>query len=188
MEGTPQGPPPGEGGGWPQQPAAPPAYDPYAQQQQQQWPYDPYAQQQQAWQQPQQPYPYYQPQPAVPGNAPAIWSLVLGICSIGGVVFFLGIIFPITLGMGIPAIFLGRNGMRKVDHGETPQHRGIAQAGFITGIIGTVLSALAGLFWILVFIGVASSDSSSNDNLFDETLAPAVRLAAAAVRATGLTG
>ena len=38
-----------------------------------------------------------------------------------------------------------------------------------------MLSVISALFWILVFMGVASSDSSSNDNLFDETLAPAVQ-------------
>lgn len=187
MEGAPpEGPDPYGQQGYGQQPP-PYAQPPYQQQPppyQQPYGYD---QQQQAWQQ--QPYPYYQQQALDPGNTPAVVSLVLGICSIAGVVFFLGLIFPITLGMGIPAIFLGRNGMKKVDQGETAKHRGLAQAGFITGIIGTVLSAISALFWILVFVGIASSDSDSNNNdLFDETYAPALQIAGAAVRAAALIG
>lgn len=188
MEGSPQGPPPG---GWQQpgygrQPQQPPPYPPPLQQPPYGYGYD----QQQAWQHPygqQQPYPHHQQQALDPGNTPAVVSLVLGICSIAGVVFFLGIIFPVTLGMGIPAIFLGRSGMKKVDRGETAKHRGVAQAGLITGIIGTVLSAIAAVFWILVIVGIASIDTS-NDDLFDETYAPAVQIVGAALRTAALAG
>ena len=85
------------------------------------------------------------PAPLVNPNNPAVISLALGIASLAGVVFILpftlGLFFPVTLGLGIAAVVLGRNGMKKVDRGETPLHRSTAQAGLITGIIGTVLSA-----------------------------------------------
>lgn len=69
-----------------------------------------------------------------PQNHPrAVLTLVLGILSI------------VCCGLftGIPAIILGRKGLAEVDaSGGTIGGRGMLQAGFICGIVGTVLSVL----------------------------------------------
>ena len=76
-------------------------------------------------------------------NGKAIASLVLGILSI----LCLGIL------AGIPAIILGNIAKKEIDQGRGGG-RGMAQAGFILGIIGTVFGSL----WIiLVIIGAATS-------------------------------
>lgn len=48
------------------------------------------------------------------------------------------------------AIFLGRRGKQKVDRGDTRKHRGLAQAGFVTGLVGLGLSIVATVGWILL--------------------------------------
>ena len=154
MEGPPQGPPPP--GGWQppgyggeQQPPPPPPppqqpYNPYAYQQpqQQQW----------GW--------YPPPQPPEPGNAPAIVGFCLGVGSIALLLMSFGFLWPLTLGGSIAAIFVGRNGMKKVDAGETRKHRGLGQAGFITGIIGTILSLLT--------IAACAAILASDDEFFED--------------------
>ncbi len=67
----------------------------------------------------------------------------------------LGILSILCLGLlaGIPAIILGNIAKREIDQGQG-QGRGMAQAGLICGIIGTVLGSL----WIiLVIVGAATS-------------------------------
>ena len=49
----------------------------------------------------------------------------------------------VSIGCAIAGIVCSRNGKRKVDAGETPKHRGLAQAGFIIGWVGLGLSILA---------------------------------------------
>jgi hypothetical protein len=44
---------------------------------------------------------------------------------------------------------LGVRGRRRVDRGETHEHRGRAQAGMILGIVGVVLGVLAIIGWAL---------------------------------------
>ena len=168
MEGPPQGPP----GGWqppgyggdpppsypPQQPSPPPAAPPFPPpqpQQPQQPPYNPYA-----YQQPQQQWGYYPQQPQEPGNAPAIVGFCLGVGSLALLLMSVGFLWPLTLGGSIAAIFVGRNGMKKVDAGETRKHRGLGQAGFITGIIGTILSLLA--------LAACAAILASDDEFFED--------------------
>lgn len=78
-----------------------------------------------------------------PQNHPrAVLTLVLGIVSIVCCGFF----------AGIPAIILGRKGMTEVDgSGGTLGGRGMLQAGFICGIIGTVLSVIGLIADIAIF-------------------------------------
>ncbi|HEV2074974.1 MAG TPA: hypothetical protein VGR10_01935, partial [Thermoleophilaceae bacterium] len=89
--------------------------------------------------------------PQGPPNTPAVAAVVLGIT---GLVIFLGgiVFFPllISLPCAVAAIVTGRAGMRKVDRGETDRNRALAQAGFITGIAGTILSVLGIVAWILL--------------------------------------
>jgi hypothetical protein len=77
--------------------------------------------------------------PASSGNA--VTALVLGI--LGGVMCG-----PFT---AVPAIVVGRKAMREIDDAQGRLGgRGMAQAGFVLGIVGTVLGALA----LLLFLGL----------------------------------
>ena len=53
----------------------------------------------------------------------------------------------ISLACAIVGIVYSRKGKKKVDAGETPKHRGLAQAGFIIGWISLGLSILATIAW-----------------------------------------
>jgi hypothetical protein len=83
----------------------------------------------------------------------------------------------VSIGCAIVGIVCGRNGKRKVDAGETPKHRGLAQAGFIIGWVSLVLSVLATAGWILVIVLAA------NDEDFDWENTDSVRAAALVLRA-----
>ncbi|HET6697884.1 MAG TPA: DUF4190 domain-containing protein, partial [Nocardioidaceae bacterium] len=81
---------------------------------------------------PGQPGGYAQPQT----NKKAIWALVLGI---------LGLVCCGLVG-GIPAIILGNMAKKEIAaSGGAQTGGGMAQAGFIIGIIATVLSILSGI-------------------------------------------
>lgn len=86
-------------------------------------------------------------------NGKAIWSLILGIASI--VVFCVGFL------VGVPAIILGFSAKRDVAlSGGAEDGRGLAVAGIVTGIIGTIISAL---FLALMGIGfVADSHDTKS--------------------------
>jgi len=94
-------------------------------------------------------YPAYYPPPQ-PTNGNAVAALVLGIASL--VVLFLGFI------LGPLGIYFGAKALREI--GNVPSNsRGLATAGRVCGIIGTILSALIVLFYvvmIVVFVGLAS--------------------------------
>lgn len=85
-------------------------------------------------------------------NALGSWALGLGIASF----VLLGIF------LSIPAVILGHKGMRAADEGRAT-NRGIAQAGFILGIINIVLFVVGvGLLVLfLVLAGAASVDAGS---------------------------
>lgn len=99
---------------------------------------DPYQNQQQ----PQ--HPYYSPEneqntaynAPIPGRNKAIASLVCGIASVA--LLWFGWSLIISLGLGIVAIILGAAARKELPVGQT----GMATAGFILGIIGTVLGAV----------------------------------------------
>ena len=87
----------------------------------------------------------YASAPATPGpptsSGNAVTALVLGI---------LGLVMcgPFT---AVPAIIVGRRALREIDDAQGRLGgRGMAQAGFVLGIVGTVLGALA----LLVFLGL----------------------------------
>jgi hypothetical protein len=99
----------------------------------------------------------------VPDNGEAIAGFVLSLVSIGLLVISAGLSSIVSIGCAIPGIVCSRNGRKKVDAGETPKHRGLAQAGYIIGWVGLLLSVLATIGWILVFVLAATSDGSGND-------------------------
>jgi hypothetical protein len=105
---------------------------------------------------PVQPYGQVQAAPHAaaqgPGNGEAVAALVLGIVAIVLVIPFgiFLITLPIALVCGVIAIILGRTGRRKVDRGETTRNRGAAQAGLVTGVVGTALAVLSIVAFILL--------------------------------------
>ena len=81
---------------------------------------------------------------AKPDNKRALWSLILGIASIVLCCYILG---PF-------AWYMGRNEVKAIDAGQSAkENRGMALAGMILGIIGTVLLVLS-LIWIVFFGGL----------------------------------
>ena len=124
-------------------------------------------QQQGGWQQ-----PGWQLQPAPPGNGTAITGFVLSVSSVALLFFSGGLsgLFLISPGLAIAGMIVGRNGRQKVDRGETTQHRGLGQAGFIIGIVGIVLSVIAIALWVLLFaLGDVFDDlDSDEDDFFDD--------------------
>lgn len=81
-----------------------------------------------------------------------IAAFVLGICSLA-----LGFVIP-TVGtytcliMGIIAIVLGKKGMK--------QNLKLSKAGYIMGIIGTVLNSIGIVIGILAILGIAGLATS----------------------------
>ena len=108
---------------------------------------------------PGQPYPAwgYAPQPQVPDNGQAVAGFILSLVSVGLLVISAGLSSIVSIGCAIAGIVCSRNGKRKVDAGETPKHRGLAQAGFIIGWVALALSILATLAWLAV-IAISPGD------------------------------
>lgn len=166
---TPPQPPPQQGG-WqappPQQPP-PPGYPAYG------------------WQQAPPPGWGYPP-PAQPDNGPAVTGFVLSLVSAGLLFFSGGISSLVSIGCSIAGIVVSRKGKAKVDRGETQKNRGLAQAGFIIGIVGLVLAVLATLVWTLIIVAAATDDEFRQDleDEFDnpDSVTSLVRVAASGVR------
>jgi hypothetical protein len=146
------GPPPGQ---WRQQQSAPDW---------QQQPAPPaggwYAPSGQGWQQPPS---WGYPQPAAPENNHAVAGFVLSLVSLGLLVVSVGISTVISVACAIAGMVLGRKGMRRVDAGETPRHRGLGQAGFWIGVAALVLSLLATAAWLAVLIAAISDEEFRDD-------------------------
>ncbi|MEM1186211.1 MAG: DUF4190 domain-containing protein [Planctomycetota bacterium] len=87
------------------------------------------------------------------GNGSAVASLVLGIVSI-----FLCTFWGVpSLVCGPLAIYFGRKYKRSVGAGLAPVHSlGIAKAGYICGIIGTILGAVGLLLIVAYFVVVVT--------------------------------
>ena len=98
-------------------------------------------------QQPYQQQPYQQQPPMYPPAAPptsskATTSLVLGIVSL----------IACGLLLGIPAMIVARQAKREIKESQGRiGGEGLATAGFVTGLIGTIWSVLALVFVIIVF-------------------------------------
>jgi hypothetical protein len=120
-----------------------------------------------------QPPPWGYPQPPVPDNGAAIAGFVFALVA-GGLLFMsAGLSSIVSIACAIVGIVYSRKGKQKVDAGETPKHRSLAQAGFIIGWVSLGLSILATLAWLAILIVGISSDSSNGDF---ETIRAAVRL------------
>jgi hypothetical protein len=130
----------------------------------------------------QQSWAYTQQQPQ-PDNGPAVAGFVLSIVSVALLFLSAGLSSLISLACSIFGIVYSRKGKKKVERGETTKNAGLAQAGFIVGIVSLCLAALATLFWIGILIA-ALNDEDFRDDLereFDnsETIRASLRVAAA---------
>ena len=94
----------------------------------------------------------------MPDNGQAVAGFVLSLVALGLLVISAGLSTIVSLGCAIAGIVCSRNGKKKVEAGETPKHRGLAQAGFIIGWVSLALSLLATIGWILV-IALAANDN-----------------------------
>jgi len=100
----------------------------------------------------------------VPDNGQAVVGFVFSIVSVGLLVISAGLSSIVSVGCAITGIVCSRNGKRKVERGETPKHKGLAQAGYIVGWVGLALSILATAGWILLIVLGAIDGSSSGGN------------------------
>jgi len=98
------------------------------------------------------------PPPHEPGNIPALAALFLGPLSILLVFLSMGGFF-LALPCGIAAIALGTIGIRKADRRQLG-HRGLARIGRFTGVLGTFLSILAVIVFIVVAAALDTTESS----------------------------
>lgn len=141
------------------------------------------------WQQPQQPpppgygygYGYYPP--PEPDNGAAMAGFVTSI-SAGALLIVSGGLLGIVSAIAAPfGIHYSRKGKRAVADGKTRKHRGLAQAGFIIGIITLVLSVIVTAAWVIAIVVAANNGDFDSDfdngggGGFDSTRVPAVLLA-----------
>jgi len=145
----------------------------------------------QAWQQPQagwqqqgQQWGYAQ-QP-VPDNGSAVAGFTLSVASGALLLISIGLSSLVSVLCAGLGIFYSRRGRSRVDRGETPKHRSLAQAGFIVGIVSLVLAVLATAFWTFFLILYSTDDEFrrdfESDPRFNGTEA-AIRIGAVAARA-----
>jgi len=99
-------------------------------------------------------------QPPVPDNGQAVTGFVFSVVAVGLLVISFGLSSIVSVGCAITGILCSRNGKRKVERGETPKHKGLAQAGYIVGWVGLALAILATVGWILL-IALGEVDTSS---------------------------
>ena len=94
--------------------------------------------------------------PAAENSSKATIALVLGIVSLVACCLF----------AGIPAMILGRQATREIDaSGGRLGGRGLATAGFVTGLISTVLSLLA----LALLVGVFAFGSAVQSSFEEES-------------------
>jgi len=128
--------------------------------------YEPPAHAQPGWQQPQQPpqpQAWNTPNPAGPDNGPAVLGFSLSLSSLGLLLISAGLSTLLSVGLAIPGMLQSRKGTQRVQAGVTSRNAGLANAGWILGIIALVLSALATIFWIVIAIVVATDDEARRE-------------------------
>ncbi|EDY57303.1 integral membrane protein [Streptomyces sviceus ATCC 29083] len=102
--------------------------------------------------------------PVPPQNGMGVAAMVLGILSCALFCMY-GIL---SLVLGVLAIVFGIKGRKRAERGEAT-NRGQAQAGFIMGIIGTILGVAV---VVLLIIGITAAINSEDDSdYYDGSLA-----------------
>ncbi len=137
------------------------------------------------WQQPppQQQQPWAYPQQRVPDNNQAVAGFILSLVGGGLLLISAGLSTILSVGLSIAGMVLGRQGVRRVDRGETPKNRSLGQAGFWIGLVSLIFSVIATAIWAAVLIAAISDDEFRRDleNEFDESQSLSM-VAAGAVR------
>ncbi len=100
----------------------------------------------------------YAPAVIQPDNGAAVAGFVTSVVSAALLVMSFGFLGVITLIAAPFGIYYSRKGKRAVQEGRTRKHAGLAQAGFVIGIIVLVLSLIATVVAILVIIGIVTGD------------------------------
>ena len=113
-----------------------------------------------------QPWSYPQGQ-AVPDNGAAVAGLTLSITAGALLVLSVTTSTIISIACAALGIYYSRKGRDRVDRGETPKHRGVAQAGFVTGIVTLGLSIFFTILWVL-FVVLYATNEEFRDDLKDE--------------------
>lgn len=126
------------------------------------------------------PPPWGYAQQRVPDNGPAVAGFVFSLVAGGLLIISGGISSIISIACAIVGIVYSRKGKRKVDAGETPKHRGLAQAGFIIGWISLGLSLLATIAWTLILIFAITDENFDWGTEPDTVRATAAALGAGA--------
>jgi hypothetical protein len=106
---------------------------------------------------------YAPPQQAQPDNGPAVAGFVLSIVSVALLFLSAGLSSLISVGCSIAGIAYSRKGKKKVESGETAKNAGLAQAGFVVGIVSLCLAALATLIWTAVLVAAATDEGFRDD-------------------------
>ena len=118
---------------------------------------------------PYKPYGYETTQPHRGGLILSLGITGLVTTIVGGVGFACCLCLPlpvVSLGLTLPAWFLGRADLRAMDAGVMdPSGRGVTQAGMITGIIGIVITALLAVVAVVmaVFFGAIGALGQNSD-------------------------
>jgi hypothetical protein len=99
----------------------------------------------------------------VPDNGAAVAGLSLSITAGGLLLLSVGTSTIISIVCAVLGIHYSRKGRERVDRGETPKHRGVAQAGYVTGLVTLGLSILCTVLWTLVVIFYATNDEFRQD-------------------------
>ena len=134
------------------------------------------------WQQP-PPQPWAYPQQRVPDNNQAVMGFILSLVGGGLLLISAGLSSILSVGLSIAGMVLGRQGVRRVDAGETPKNRSLGQAGFWIGLVSLIFSVIATAIWVAVLIAALSDDDFRRDleREFDDSQSVSV-VAAAALR------
>jgi hypothetical protein len=111
------------------------------------------------------PYGYYAQRPSEPDNGAAIGGFVTSLAAGALLLLTGGLAGPISLVAAPFGIHYSRKGKRAVDAGKTPKHRSLAQAGFVVGIVTTILSVLAIAGWAALI--VVAENNEGFDEEFD---------------------
>jgi hypothetical protein len=100
--------------------------------------------------------------PPEPPNKPANTGFALSISAAGLLLFTVGVLSFATLPLAIAGWVQGRNGLRKIELGETTKNGTLARSAMVIGIITTVLSALALVVWIVYVVRYSPADSGAD--------------------------
>jgi hypothetical protein len=85
-------------------------------------------------------------------NPQALTGFAFSISALGLLVLSSGLSFVVSLPCAIIGLVVGRRGMKFADADPRAKYRTYARAGFVVGIVTTVLAALAAALFISVAI------------------------------------